>query len=150
MMNNIKFKNSEVVSKDSINTLIYRHGEIFPQDYINFLIQVGGQEIEHPDGEICLSTNSIDPEFVVSRFYGIEEIKEILASVDFKSDLQANIPFNKYFIIGEGEMQNYIVIGNAEENLNKLYWYNDEELELVYLCDGLQLFFDKFLIEYKF
>lgn len=144
-----KFDEKKIISESELSDFTLNFGEIIPSDYIEFLTQFGGISFYQGEGELCFSKNGITPDFVFYMFYTIDEIKAEIEIINFKGDKFNHIPLNKYFWIGEGERQNYLAIGNCEENYNQIFWYEDQELKVHFVCEGLENLINNHIIEFS-
>lgn len=143
---NKEFKEENLIKKSELEDFKINHGDIIPTDYQKFLTQIGGEKFSSK-GEISFCKDRLKPNFIFYNFYSLDDIKSQIDIINFKSDKFTNIPLNKYFWIGEGSMQNYIAIGNSKENRNQIFWYEDQELKVHFVCNKLETFINEYLIE---
>lgn len=149
-MFNKKFKELTSESKSNIDDFCRIHGEIIPTDYKEFLMSLGGRQIVQEDGELCVTLDGKNDKFIFTIFYNLEDIKGEIRHLNFKGDKYKFIPLTDFLWIGEGEMQNYLAIGNNEENCNQIFWYDDQEQEVNKVSESLEEFINQNLMFFKF
>jgi hypothetical protein len=120
-----------------------------PSDYKSFLKQTGGQEFEEDDDfEFYLTIDEKNGIVPFIRFFNFDYLKWQIGHFIEDEDLIAISPLDKYLPIGECHGQYRILIGISDENRNRIYLFNVEELEILFLADNIEhLINHKILLE---
>ena len=80
-----------------------------------------------------------------ANFFTLMKIKDEVFFWKDEFEFLKLAPHEKFLTIGEGHGQYRILMGNANENMNKIYLMDGEEVSLKYICNSISQFKNHYL-----
>ena len=138
----VKFENSIPEKIELIKKMQQELNINIPPDYIHYLTKICEFEPIGKENTYGIYIIGKEGELIapLANFFTLREIKDEISFWKDEFEFLKLAPHEKFLTIGHGHGQYRILMGNTNENLNKIYLMHGEDVSLEYVCDSINQF----------